>query len=231
MAYCEHCGSVQRDGAKFCARCGALLPGAPEETPSAATVTRTFPGHDPVIRPQLAHPATESPHQTGRPPEILRYGPGVPATPSPGPAQLTAERVWRSGPARRPGRLRRLGGAALTVLLLAASGVLLYLRFYHAPFHVTGVAITQKTPNGCGVDVTGRITTNGSAGTVSYQWVFRPEQQPPRPLSQSVVAGQHAVYVTVTVEGQGHGTASQAVTLQVLGPEAKAASDAVVVSC
>ena len=76
------------------------------------------------------------------------------------------------------------------------------------------------------MEVTGRITTNGSAGTVSYQWLFRPDRQPPQPLSQSVVAGQDAVYVTVAVEGQGHGSASQAVTLQVLGPDPRTASAA-----
>src|ERR1700730_17338494 len=47
-----------------------------------------------------------------------------------------------------------------------ATGVLLYLRFHHAPFQVTGAAITRQAPNGCGVNVTGQVTTNGSAGTV-----------------------------------------------------------------
>src|SRR6266567_1223468 len=202
-------------------------------------VTRTFPGREPGTRP--TDPANSSPH----PPtdivpfqqaaEVVRYGPGVPATPPASQAGLTAERIWRTGlppeAHRRPARRRRWFGTALTVLLLAASGVVLYLRFHHAPFHVTGVAISQQTRTGCGVDVTGRITTNGSAGTVSYQWVFRPDPQPPQPLSQSVVAGQHAVYVTVAVEGKGHGSASQTVTLQVLGPDPGTASKAVVVSC
>jgi hypothetical protein len=232
---CEQCGRAQPDGARFCGQCGALLPGAREQTPSAATVTRTSRGRDQVIRPRLADPAAETAPPTDRPPEIVRYGPGVPATPPAGQAELTAQRAWHgsgpAGPPRRLARLRRLSGAALTVILLAASGVLLYLRFHHAPFRVTGVAITQQTHNGCGTDVTGRITTNGSAGTVSYQWVFQPDQQPPRPLSQSAVAGQHAVYVTVAVDGQGHGTASRVVTLQVLGPEPKAVSEPVVVSC
>jgi hypothetical protein len=163
------------------------------------------------------------------------YGPGVPATQSADQAGLTAERVWRSSrppvPPQRPHRLRRLFGSALTVILLAASGVVLYLRFHHAPFQVTGVAISQRTRSGCGVDVTGRITTNGSAGTVAYQWLFRPDRQSPQPLNQSVTAGQHAVYVTVAVEGSGHGSASRAVTLQVLGPDPRTASTAVVVSC
>ena len=78
----------------------------------------------------------------------------------------------------------------------------LYLRFHHAPFHVTGVTITQRTPNGCGVDVTGQISTNGAAGTVSYQWLFQPDREAPQQLSKSVAAGQNAVYVTVARAGQ-----------------------------
>jgi hypothetical protein len=117
------------------------------------------------------------------------------------------------------------------VILLAASGVVLYLRFYHPPFHVTGVVIAQQRPTACGVDMTGRISTNGAAGTVSYQWVFTPSRQPPQPQDQSVIAGQHAVYVTAAVEGSGHGSASQTATLQVLGPESRAASVTVVVRC
>lgn len=117
------------------------------------------------------------------------------------------------------------------MILLAASGIVLYLRVYHPPFHVTGVAISQRTRAGCGVDVTGRIATNGGAGTVSYQWLFQPGLGAPQPLSQSVIAGQQAVYVTVAVEGSGHGRASQTVTLQVLGPDPMNASTAVVVSC
>ena len=163
------------------------------------------------------------------PGEVVRHGPGVPPIPP------AVERVWRPGrlpePSRRPARLRRLAGSALTVILLAASGAVLYLRLHHAPIHVTGVVISQQTHTGCVVDVTGRITTNGSAGTVSYRWLFRPGQQAPQPLSQSVAAGQKAVYVTVAVEGQGHGTASQTVTLHVLGPDPRAASTPVVVSC
>jgi hypothetical protein len=125
----------------------------------------------------------------------------------------------------------RMLGWALTAALLAASGVVLYLRFHTAPFHVTRAEIAGQTRGGCGVDVTGRITTNGAAGTVSYQWVFRPDPHPPQPLSQSVVAGQHALFVTVAVEGSGHGSASQNVTLQVLGPDRAADSTTVKVSC
>ena len=212
--------------------------------------TQSFLGGDPAARPRLADPASPQPRlptavvppraateaaQFRPPTEVVRYGPGVPVTPPAGQAGWTAERVWRTGrpPAapRRPVRLRRLSGSVLTVVLLAASGVALYLRFHHAPFRVTGVVISQQTRTGCGVDVTGRIATSGSAGTVSYQWLFQPGRQPPRPLTQSVTAGQQAVYVTVAVEGSGHGSASQTVTLQVLGPDRGNATTAVVVRC
>ena len=66
---------------------------------------------------------------------------------------------------------------------------------------------------------------------VRAEWLFRPDQQAPQPLSQSVTAGQRAVYVTVAVQGSGQGNASETVTLQVLGPEFRAASAGVVVSC
>ena len=104
------------------------------------------------------------------------------------------------------------------MILLAAAAVVLYLRLHHAPFHVTGVEITQRTQSGCGVNVTGEISTNGAAGNVTYQWVIQPGQQAPQPLNQSVVAGQDAVDVTVVVQGSGHGSASREVTLQILGP-------------
>ncbi|HEX5296107.1 MAG TPA: hypothetical protein VFW50_03885 [Streptosporangiaceae bacterium] len=169
---------------------------------------------------------------------LTRYGPGVPATPAAS-APHAAERIWRSGhadqsprrPPPRPGRWRGRGGAALTVILLAASAVVLFMRFHHAPFHVTGVAIAPPARNGCGVDVTAEVSTNGAAGTVSYQWLFRPEGQAPQPLSKSVAAGQDAVYVTVAVRGSGHGTASRTVTLQVLGPDVRSASIPVTLRC
>jgi hypothetical protein len=174
-------------------------------------------------------------HRSPNPaPELSRYGPGVPVASQAGTAP-TAERVWRTGhldvPPRRPRRWRGLASASLTVILVVASAVILYLRSHHAPFHVTGVAITQQTKSGCGVDVTGKISTNGAAGTVSYQWLFVPDQQAPQPLSQSVTGGQDAVYVTVTVQGSGHGSASRAVTLQVLGPDSRTASTSVALRC
>jgi hypothetical protein len=183
----------------------------------------------PDSTPPSAGPAPQSAS------DVLRYGPGVPASQ----AGVAAEGVWRtghrSGPPPRQGRLRRVRrvlGSALTVILLVVAGVVVWLRFFdHSAFHVTGVSITKQTKTGCGVNVTGEIVTNGSAGTVSYQWVFQPQTQAPQPLSQTVIAGQHDVFVTVAVQGQGHGSATQKVTLDVLGPDPRTETTEVTISC
>jgi hypothetical protein len=202
--------------------------------------TRTA-GHGPATPSGQAGPAADHPVTVGGPAGIVRLGPGVPAAAPPGHAGQAgqtgpaADQVWRTGqlPAqpRRRRRLRRAASGAITAVLLVAAGVVLFLRLHHAPLRVTGVAITGQAATGCSVNVTGRIATNGSAGTVSYQWVFRSQSSAPQPLSQSVTSGQDAVYVTVTVAGQGHGSAAQVVTLQVLGPGSGAASARVAVSC
>jgi hypothetical protein len=179
-------------------------------------------------------PRQRPPGDTLPRPNVVRHGPGVPDVAAAGSvrAQSAAPAGHQAGPG--PGRIRRRRwfGAALAVILLTAAGMVGWLRFGdHPPFGVTGVAITGQAKAGCGVGVTGRIDTNGSAGTVSYQWVFRPRARTLRPVSQSVMAGQRAVYVTVTIEGQGHGTASQTVALDVLGPDPGTASTTVTISC
>ena len=203
-------------------------------------VTEVAPHHGATY--VVAQPSATDGSRPAVPSEVMRYGPGVPVSQAGvpvGEAGVAAESVWRTGqrpgPPPRQGRwrgLRRVLGVALTAALLIAAGVVVWLRFFdHPPFHVTQVAITQRAKAGCEVNVTGRIETNGAAGTISYQWVFRPQTQAPQPLNQSVVAGQHAVYVTVAVQGQGHGTATQTVTLDVLGPDPGTASANVTVSC
>ena len=221
----------------------------PTRRPEAETVPPA-PGADVTSRPPVTDAAHQSPttvvrRQPGGPPpggvpprsgpDVLRYGPGVPASQ----AGVAAESVWRTGhrpgPPPRQGRLRRVRrvlGSALTVILLVVAGVVVWLRFFdHSPFHVTKVSIIQQTRTNCGVNVTGEIVTNGSAGTVSYEWVFQPQTQTPQPLSQSVTAGQHDVLVTVAVQGQGHGNATQKVTLDVLGPDTRTDSADVTISC
>jgi hypothetical protein len=212
---------------------------APSPGPTPESTVAAPPGQAAGPGQQPAAPAPLSPAAGAMPPGpvagIVRYGPGVPVVLPVSQGGRTAEHVWSGGsppaPPRRSARLRRLGGTAVTVLLLVASGVVLFLRFYHPPFQVTGAAITQHATAGCRVDVTGRITTNGAAGTVSYRWLFRPGGQQATTLRQSVASGQHAVDVTVAVEGSGHGSASQTAILQMLSPDRRTASARVALSC
>jgi VCBS repeat-containing protein len=165
----------------------------------------------PVYRPtEVARP--------NQPTEVMRpYQPTVAATPQPPPA--TAVQPLSTTATHQPqADIVRYGPG-----VPAAPA--------RKPGRMHGGAHLAHRPSARTVDVTGQITTNGSAGTVSYQWLFRPDRQAPQPLSQSVVAGQHAVYVTVAVQGQGHGSTSQTVTLQILGRDPQAASTAFVVSC
>jgi hypothetical protein len=193
-----------------------------------------------TIAPPRQPEAATGPREPPRPQaKVVRYGPGVPVNPAGAMAQsvpAAAENVWRTGqrpgPAPRRVRTRRLLSLALTVILLIAAGVVVWLRFFdHPAFDVTGVKIARQVKTSCGMDVTGRIVTNGSAGTISYQWVFQPQVQAPQPQSQSVVSGQHELYVTVAIEGQGHGSATQTVTLDVLGPETGTARTKVTINC
>jgi len=166
--------------------------------------------------------------------QVIRHGPGVPAVGAAGTAAPTAEQVWQAGPpptAPRGRRARRIASSVLSVALLIVSGVVIFLRLHHGPFGVTGVTITGQVRNDCTVDVTGRISTTGAAGTVSYQWIFSPQLAAPQPMSQSAAAGQSAVYVTAAIQGQGHGRFTERATLQVLGPGHGTASVPVTVSC
>ena len=204
----------------------------PTEAPPHEPPTRPAPPRSPAdaALPRAAVTPAE------RPADVARFGPGVPAPTPGGPAREKAENVWRGSdrPARtrRRSRLPQLLSSALTVILLAASGAVLYLRFHHSqPFHVTGVAISQRTPVACGVDLTGRIATNGAAGTVSYQWRVRPTSRQPRPKTAAVKAGQHSAPVHLVVLARGHGSTSKLVTLQVLAPDPQTVSVTVAVSC
>lgn len=190
-----------------------------------------WPGNE----PSAGTPSWSPPAVT--PASLVRHGPGVPVRVAPPtyPSAPTAEDVWRSGlPAGRPaarGGVRRVLSPTISIILLVASGVVIYLRLHHPPLRVTGAAITQQAKNGCTVDVTGEIGTTGGAGTVSYEWLFQPQLTAPQPLRQSVGAGQRAVYVTAAVEGLGQGSLTQTVTLRVLGPQQASAVASVVVSC
>ena len=142
--------------------------------------------------------------------------------------QPQALRQESSGQTPYHDHLRRLGWVWAAGGLIAFS---LAVVVFATPLHVTGVEISQHTQGPCGVDVTGRISTNGAPGTVSYQWVFQPQTQAPQPLSQSVIGRALNVSLPLSVQAQGHGSASQTVTLQVLNPDPRTATTTVVISC
>jgi hypothetical protein len=226
------CGAPDGDGGGEPGPAAATR-AVPPDAGSGDTAPVAQPARQPVFQP-VRRPERQTVQQ------VVRHGPGVPVTVPAARTVPTAEQVWRDGlPAAAPApaararwRVRQIVGTAVSVALLAASGVVIFLRLYHGPFGVTGVAVTQQAKAGCTVDVTGRIDTSGAAGTVSYQWVFQPQFAEPRPVSQSVAAGQSAVYVTAAVEGHGHGSLAQTVTLQVLGPgPGRAARARVVIHC
>lgn len=226
----EPVGRLQFDGA-------ARLPPHPATEVGFTLPNGAMAPVQPVTQSALPRPRPADvpgqPRMVAAPQDLVRYGPGVPAAP-PGarPAELTGARAWRgapSAPAPRRARVRQILGYALTVILLAASGVLFYLRFHHPPLQVTRVAIVRSGGSACAVTVAGQISTNGAAGTVIYRWLF--PVGAPLTLHQPVSAGQHAVNVQVTVEGGGRGMASQLVWLQVLRPGRRAASKDVLVRC
>src|ERR1700730_2272918 len=73
---------------------------APDPSPHATTEVLPHPPTE--VAAPVAPPAAEP---SGQNQDIVRYGPGVPATPPPGQAELTAERAWHgTGPARPPSR-------------------------------------------------------------------------------------------------------------------------------
>ncbi|WP_405140845.1 hypothetical protein OG589_28275 [Sphaerisporangium sp. NBC_01403] len=154
----------------------------------------------------------------------MRFGPGVPA-------DTTAAQIWRAGreqvtvPAkerlRRAPRRRRRGtlwSGVLFVLIIAAA---LFLWFQRGePLAVTAVDV--KTPKAKGCDITvnviGVITTNGSAGQVSYEWL--PSGEQPVRHTDSVPSGQSTHQVSLKWDVGGRGTKKLTARLRVLSPVA-----------
>jgi hypothetical protein len=162
---------------------------------------------------------------------ITRRGPGVPAPPPDSQPEPGGEEVLRAASPARPRRAWRLAGTVLTVALLVASVVVIYLRLHHGPLAVTKVAISRQVKTGCMMNVTGLISTSGGSGTISYQWVLAAQPSPAQTLHVSVPGGQSGAYVSVAIEGQGHGSLAQAVILRVLSPGHESTSARVVINC
>lgn len=158
--FCTRCGSELKEGARFCARCGAPAP-APAANPAAQT-----PGQadgaarqaaDPAgAPPQQAVPAPGAPPQQAAPvppapPEQTPPVPPAPAEPSPAPAP--------AGPAPKAGRGVVVGiVVAVAVLLALVIGAVAFLGGSPA-----SVAYGQSDP--VPVSSTTRIRPQDASGT------------------------------------------------------------------
>ncbi|MFC6084258.1 hypothetical protein [Sphaerisporangium aureirubrum] len=154
--------------------------------------------------------------------EGMRFGPGVPA-------DTAAAQIWRSGRdqmtvstkdrASRPRKRRRggvLGSGLIFLLILAAA---LYLWFQRGdPLAVSAVDVRAPKPKGCDVtlNVVGVITTNGSAGEVTYEWL--PTGRKPIRHTDTVESGKTSHQVSLEWEIGGEGTKKLTARLRVLSP-------------
>ncbi|MDH2429059.1 hypothetical protein [Sphaerisporangium sp. TRM90804] len=155
----------------------------------------------------------------------MRFGPGVPAG-------TTAAQIWRAGreqttmPAkerlgaasakRRRRRGGLLGSVVIFLLILTAA---LFLWFQRGePLAVTAVEV--KTPKAKGCDITvgvvGVITTNGSAGEVTYEWL--PTGKKAIKHTDPVPSGKSTHEVTLEWEVGGEGSRKLTARLRVLSP-------------
>lgn len=156
----------------------------------------------------------------------MRFGPGVPV-------ETTAAQIWRAGrdqatavPSakdrvrRAKARRRRRGGAlwsgVLFALILAAGFYLWTQR--GAPLSVTAVDVKVPKAKGCDitVNIIGVITTNGSAGQLSYEWL--PSGERPVKHTDTLASGQSTHQVSLKWDIGGQGTKKLTARLRVLSP-------------
>lgn len=175
----------------------------------------------------------------------VHFGPGVPIAPPPD----RATAIWRGAVDDGEGvagtaaattvRTPRSGGQRwilpLTVLILVVAVVLYFLfgrstpalTITNARVHPSSAEVTcsgQET-------LTGVITTDGGAGTISYQWV-RSDGTKSAVLRQDVSSGQKLVDVTLVWNFEGIGSMHATAVLDILGPgTARSASASFDYSC
>lgn len=118
---------------------------------------------------------------------------------------------------------------AVSLVILVVALVLSLFAFLHRrpDFRVTGVdlVVVDGAQVGCDttVDLTGTIGTDGTAGTVDYQWL-RGDGQSSEVLHEHLSANQRSVVVHFRWTFTGKGSYQAHVTLQVLAPQPAHAS-------
>ncbi|GII66235.1 hypothetical protein Skr01_63200 [Sphaerisporangium krabiense] len=155
----------------------------------------------------------------------MRFGPGVPS-------DTTAAQIWRAGQqqltvaakdrlgAKPPKRRRRGGLLGTGVLFLAILALALYLWSQRAaPLSVEAVEVTAPKPKGCDVtvNIVGKVTTNGGAGQIKYQW-WRSDRKAPIEQTDTVPSGATTYELNFPWRVKGEGTQKYTARLVVLSP-------------
>jgi hypothetical protein len=150
------------------------------------------------------------------PDEVVRFGPGVPTTPSGGP---TSPNWGATGTRRRRRRSRSWVGGLLTLLAVAAVLAWLLTR-QPTPLEVRGLEVTANPAAAtCGatVDIVGTVTTDGHGGTFRYQWL-RSDGQKSDTLSQTVPRDTTTTQVHLSWAVSGQGRFDGHATLRIVDP-------------
>lgn len=165
----------------------------------------------------------------------------VPATTPPHAvaAESTAERIWREGREQAPaspraGRAQRVARArkrrtvvstAIFALVLAGALIAWFRLGSTPPLVVQSVQVSApKKTVGCDktVTISGKLTTNGSPGTIDYEWVQSDTKEVTR-QSATVQSGTTKRTVVLKWTVKGKSTFKGTATLRVLSPVAAGA--------
>ncbi|MEU7892728.1 hypothetical protein AB0B45_07670 [Nonomuraea sp. NPDC049152] len=169
--------------------------------------------------------------------ESARFGPGV-ATPGTHGSygthgETTAEKIWREGnkpavpsshgarakKAARARRRRTVVSTAVFALIVAGAVLAWFSVRSSADLVVRAVTVSAPKTLGCRktATITGNLVTNGSGGSVTYQWL-RSDKKEPIEQTETVPSGKttHSVQLRWTVKGEA--TAKLTARLRVLSP-------------
>ncbi len=195
--------------------------GFPDETvvrgPGAA------PDETVVQQPQSMHPGQPTGAPAFVPPPVA---PVPVATAMPGATTFSVPQV--QAPVYKPPKAKKKGGAGrlllplLLIIVIAGAAFFLISRSSGPAVAVTAVTAAAAPPVGHCPSATflftGKIQTNGGAGTITYQWI-QPDGSPAAPTEQTVEKSSGLVTVTLQFTYHGNGSADgNKAQLKVLKP-------------
>ncbi|MFI6498816.1 hypothetical protein [Nonomuraea typhae] len=164
-------------------------------------------------------------------PAFEHFGPGVTAAEPQ--VDTTAARMWRQGaqeaaPAGKAGRAararrRRTMLAAAVFAVVVAGGLLAWFRLSgpSTPLAVTAIEVSApKKAQGCDADVliTGKISTNGGAGEIRYEWA-QSDRKEKILQTQRTTSDKTSYTLPLKWKVSGRSTAKLTATLTVTSPQ------------